>query len=402
MACVKITDSVQSIGVLNPNMRVFDIVMRTEYGTSYNAYLVKGEKSSALIETVHLDYFETYLSNIREVCDLSSIEYLVMNHNEPDHSGSVERLTRILPNLKIVVSQAGALYLKNITNRPDLPVTVVKDGDELDLGGKTLRFINAPFLHWPDSMFTWLPEEKVLFSCDFLGAHFCEPSMRDASIPAAYEDAYFSAMANYYGAIFGPFKPYVLKGLEKIKDIDADFVAPSHGPVLSKGPLLEKVKRFYLEQSQPEKREKKLVPVFYASAYHNTEHLAEAIASGVREALPDAQVESYDLVQRDIGEMAALLNRCDGFLVGSPTINRDAVPPVWELLMRVDAVNFAKRPGAVFGSYGWSGEAVPNIRARLEGLKAKVYPEDFRVQFVPSEADLAQAKEFGRKFAEQI
>ena len=144
MADIQITNGVTSVGVLNPNMRVFDIVMPTEYGSSYNSYLVEGERSAALIETVHLDFFDEYLENLRRAIDLNKIEYLVMNHNEPDHSGSVERLAGLLPNLKIVVSQAGSLYLKNITNRSDLNLIIAKDGESLDLGGKTLRFISAP------------------------------------------------------------------------------------------------------------------------------------------------------------------------------------------------------------------------------------------------------------------
>lgn len=403
MAAIKITDEIYSVGVQNPNMRVFDIIMATEYGTSYNSYLVKGNHAAALIETVHLDFFDEYLENIRQVTELESIDYLIMNHNEPDHSGSVERLCRLIPNLKIVVSQAGSLYLKNITNRTDLNVIVAKDGDELDLGGKTFRFLNAPFLHWPDSMFTWLPEEKVLFSCDFMGAHFCEPTMLDTKIRPFYRDAYFSAVANYYGAIFGPFKPYVLKGLEKIRDLDIRYACTSHGPVLSaEGGFLEEVRRFYLEQSQPVKNERKQIPIFYCSAYHNTQMLAFAIADGVREALPDADVECFDIIQCDMNELAGRLNGCDGFLIGSPTLNRDAVPPVWNLLAHVDAVNFAKRPAAIFGSYGWSGEAFKNIRGRLDGLKANVSEEDFKVIFVPTGEDLKKAKDFGKAFAARV
>lgn len=402
MADIQITNGVTSVGVLNPNMRVFDIVMPTEYGSSYNSYLVEGERSAALIETVHLDFFDEYLENLRRAIDLNKIEYLIMNHNEPDHSGSVERLAGLLPNLKIVVSQAGSLYLKNITNRSDLNLIIAKDGESLDLGGKTLRFISAPFLHWPDSMFTWLPEEKVLFSCDFLGAHFCEPTMLDTHLPERYRDGYFSAMVGYYGAIFGPFKPYVRKGLEKIQGLDIQYAATSHGPVLTKGGMLEKVMDYYRETSQPVVHEQPLIPVFYTSAYHNTEKLALAIARGIKEVLPQAEVTAYDLVYADPAETARLINECDGCMIGSPTINRDAVPPIWALLSHVDAVNFAKRPVGLFGSYGWSGEGVPNLRARLEGLKARLMPEDFRVVFVPTEADLEKARAFGRSFAEQI
>ena len=398
MAAIKLAEGIYSVGVFNPNLRLFDIVMPTEYGTSYNAYLVKGEKT-ALIETVHLDFFDQYLANIKEVTTLEEIDYLIMNHNEPDHSGSVAKLMELIPNLKVVASQAGSLYLKNITNNKSLAVTVVKDGESIDLGGKTLSFINAPFLHWPDSMFTYVPENEALFSCDFLGSHYCETTMLDTSILPRYKAAYDSAMLGYYTAIFGPFKPYVLKGLEKLKDLSLAFVATSHGPVLTKEGFLPEVMEKYRVWSTPAVRETKQIPLFYCSAYGNTAQLAEAIASGIRETLPDAEVACYDLTEQNMGEMGALLNASDAFLVGSPTLNRDAVPPVWMLLAHIDAINIAKRPAALFGSYGWSGEACKNLRARLEGLKVNVYAEDFRVTFVPSEEELANAKAFGAAFA---
>lgn len=402
MSALKIKENVYSVGVLNPNMRIFDIVMKTEYGTSYNAYLVKGSEKTALIETVHLDFFEDYIHNIEEVCPLEQIDCLIMNHNEPDHSGAIEKLCALLPNLKIYISQAGSIYLKNIANR-ELNIQVVKDGESIDLGGKTLHFINAPFLHWPDSMFTWLPEDKILFPCDFLGAHYCEPRMVDVRMRQSDWGKYTSAMVNYYNAIFSPFKPYVLKGLEKIKDLDIEYVCTSHGPILTKGgSQLSQVLEFYRSQSQPELHTQKRIPIFYTSAYHNTGELAKAIAEGVQEAFPDAEVEFYDIIHCSMDELAAKLNSCDGCLIGSPTINRDAVPPVWNLLAHVDAVNFAKRPVALFGSYGWSGEAIPNLRGRLEGLKAKVFDTDFRVVFVPTEEELQKAREFGKAFAESV
>lgn len=179
------------------------------------------------------DLFDQYLDNIRQVCDPAQIDYIILNHCEPDHSGVLGRLTSLCPAAKILVSQAGSLYLKNITNNPSLPITVAKDGDKLDLGGKTLQFISAPFLHWPDSMFTWCPEEKILFSCDVLGAHYCEPYTFDTNMayPAKYEEAF----KGYYDAIFGPFPSYVQNGLAKIKALDVQVVCNSHGPVLTRG-----------------------------------------------------------------------------------------------------------------------------------------------------------------------
>ena len=397
MNAFKIREDLYYVGVLNPNLRVFDIVMKTDYGTSYNSYLIKGSEKTALVETAHLKSVDYFMDNVKSVADVDKIDYIIMNHNEPDHSASIAKLAELNPNITVVASQAGSIYLKNITNNPNVNYKVVKDGESIDLGGRELKFISAPFLHWPDSMFTWMPDMKVLFTCDFLGSHYCEPQIMDTKIthPAAYE----TAMKGYYDAIFGPFKPYVLKGLEKIDPLDVEYACTSHGPVLTKGGLLEKVKEQYRVWSTPVAKAHKTVPVFYCSAYGNTELLAKAIAEGVKEVIPDAEVTLYNVIEHDMGEMAAALNGSDGFLIGSPTLNKDALPPIWILLAHVDAVNIAKRPVALFGSYGWSGEAIPNVTERLKGLKVNLFEKNFRVVFVPSEEDLKNAKEFGREFA---
>jgi len=396
----KIKDDVYSVSILNPGLRVFDIIMSTEYGTSYNSYIVKGSEKIALIETAHLDFWEYYKNNIEEVTPLVDIDYLIMNHNEPDHSGSIVKLLELCPKLKIVTSQAGSIYLKNLTNCDNLDIIVAKNGDKIDLGNKTLTFISAPFLHWPDSMFTYLEEDKVLFSCDFLGTHFCEPQVFDTRIH--YIEEYREALLNYYTAIFSPFKPYVIKGLEKIKDLEIDYAATSHGPILSKDGLLNEVIEKYTKWSQPDIHEEKRIPVFYCSAYGYTESLAQSIAKGIQEVLPTAEVEQFDLIKHDMGLLAQKLGESDAFLLGSPTINKDTVAVMWNLLAHIDAINIQKKPVALFGSYGWSGEATKLLRLRLEGLKANVFEEDFRVVFKPTDADLEKAKEYGKSFAESF
>lgn len=397
---MRITDAVSYTGVQNPNMRVFDVIMRTEYGTSYNSYLVKGSEKTALIEASHLTFFDYFLDNIREVIGEGTIDYLVLNHTEPDHSGCVAMLMELYPDLTVVVSQAAAIYIKNITNQPDIKLRVVKDGDSISLGDKTLQFINAPFLHWPDSMFTWLPEEKVLFSCDFLGCHYCEPQVMDTRI--AYPKAYETAFRYYYDCIFGPFKPYVLKGLEKIQGLDIDFVCNSHGPVLTKGAQLEKAMALYREWSAPMIRDHKLIPIFYCTAYGNTALLGEAVAKGIHKVLPDAEVVLYNIIEHSMDLLAEQLNSCDAALIGALTINREAVPPIWQLLGNIEAVNFAKRPVALFGSFGWSGEAFPHVAERLTSMKANVFKKQFKINFVPSENDLESAEAFGMEFAQTL
>jgi flavorubredoxin len=218
----------------------------------------------------------------------------------------------------------------------------------------------------------------------------------------AYMDKFESSFSGYYKAIFGPFKPYVLKGLEKLSALDAEYVCTSHGPILTKGVFLERAKALYLDWSTPKPRDKTYIPVFYCSAYGNTGRLACEIAGGIRDVLPQALVETLDINENDFGGLQLKINESDSFLLGTPTINRDAVQPVWQLATSIDAINAKGRRCAVFGSFGWSGEGVPMIVERLRSLKLEVFENGFTCRFVPSDEEIAGAFEFGRRFAQTL
>jgi flavorubredoxin len=397
---LNITDSIAYIGVLNPNMRVFDVIMRTEFGTSYNAYLVRGAEKVAVIEAVHKSFGAWFEDKLEDALDGAKVDYLVLNHTEPDHSGSVAAFAEKYPDTTIVLSQSAAVFLPKITNRTDLKLRIVKDGESIDLGGKTLQFISAPFLHWPDSMFTYVPEEKTLFSCDFLGAHYCEPQVFDAKI--AFADSYRASVRHYYDCIFGPFASYVRSGLAKIADLPLDFVCPSHGPVLSRGVRLEETVASYAQWAAPKRRENKLIPLFYCSAYQNTAALAARVRAGILRVFPDADAPLFNIIEHDAETLAGILNDSDAFLLGTPTINRQALPPGWRLVSLIDGVNIAKRPVALFGSYGWSGEGFTHIAAQLTALKTALFEEQFKINFTPGDADLAEAEQFGERFARSL
>lgn len=398
MAAYKISDKIYSVGVQNPDLRVFDIVMATKYGTSYNSYILKGNEV-ALIEASHADFEGIYEANIREVVDPAEIKYVILNHTEPDHSGALRDILKLCPNATVLATAVALNYLKNIVNEP-FNSRPVKDGEVLDLGGVKLNFTVSPLLHWPDSMFTYCPEEKTLFSCDVFGSHYSSEKMLDKDIDNV--EGYKEAFKGYYDAIFGPFKTFVVAGMAKIAKYPFETVCPSHGPVLTKDGLLPYVLDSYRAWSKPVKNAVKTVPVFYCSAYGCTAKLAAAIVDGVKEVIPDAACEAYDLIKNDMADMRAKINSCDACAIGSPTLNSDAVPPVWDLLAGVDAINSRKKPVAVFGSYGWSGEAVPNLIARVSGLKMAVVGEGFKVCFVPTAEDLAAAKEYGKQLASAL
>lgn len=390
MSAMELRKGVWSVGVLNPSLRVFDIVMESKYGTSYNAYLLTGEKN-VLIETVHTDYFEEYVENIEQVLPLERVDYLIMNHNEPDHSGSVSKLLERCPGLKIFCTAAGKKYLEDITNRT-FPVQVVKAGDTLDLGGKTLEFIPAPMLHWADSMFTWDPADKVVFTCDFLGAHFCEPTMLDSRVHA--REAYAKERHFYYQCIFGPFAPYVQAGLGKLP-AEAEMACTSHGPVLTE--TLEECKALYRQWSTPVPREGKTAAIIYASAYGCTRALAQAAAEALEEM--GIHTVQHDVTMESLDACAAIANEADVVLVGSATINRDAPKAVWDVLGSIDAINTKGRAAGAFGAYGWSGEAPGMLQTRLGQLKFATPAEPFRVLFTPTAADLDGMKDYARSVA---
>lgn len=393
----KIKDGVYSVGVQNPNLRVFDIIMQTEFGTTYNAYLVKGNDKTALIETCHVKFFDEYLENISAICDIKDIDYIVMNHTEPDHSGSIRKVLELNPNIALVASVAGINYLKAITNMEFQSVTA-KDGDVIDLGGKTLQFVSAPQLHWPDSMFTYLKEDSVVFTCDFLGAHYCEPRLLDKHL--SYPESYESALAYYYAAIFGPFKKAVLAGLDKLETLQFDTVCTSHGPVLQER-IAENMKK-YREWSETvlQKNDPKKVPIFYVSAYGCTRTLAQKAQEVLRRR--GFACEIYDIICHDMGKLKEEIDKADAFMLGSPTINRDALKPVWDIISCTDAiVNKGKQVG-IFGSYGWSGEAVPMLVNRINDLKLKAFEDGCKACFVPSAEELKNMEEYTERFADAI
>ena len=384
MSAIKLKENLYSVGVLNPALRVFDIVMEARYGTSYNAYLITGEKN-VLVETVHSTFFDEYLSNIESVIDISKIDYLIMNHTEPDHSGSVAKLLERNPNITVYCTMAAKKYLSAITNE-DFQCVVVKQGDKLDIGRQELEFIVAPLLHWPDSMFTWMPQDKILFTCDFLGAHYCEPTMLDVNMH--YPDKYAGEFQYYYAGIFGPFKPYVIAGLDKIKDLPIEMACPSHGPCLTT--TLKQCRDLYRTWSTPEEHDKKIVAVLFASAYGYTKKLAKAMAEHLGKNT-DLDVRLVDIVHTPLSEVTPLANEADVLLVGSCTINRDAPKVVWDVLSSIDAINTRSKPAGAFGSFGWSGEAVPMMKSRLEHLKYKFVGDGLRVNFMPAESDFSAA-----------
>ncbi len=387
---VQLADGIHWVGALDPDIRVFDVLMAAPHGTTYNAYLVRGEEGTALIETVKSGFEGQLLSHLEQLIDPCEVDYLVVNHCEPDHSGALGAMLERCGEPQVVCSKSARLLVQNLLNR-DVAPRLVTTGDSLDLGGKTLQFIQAPFLHWPDTMFTYVPEARALFPCDFLGAHFCDERLfNDLVEDYAYQFEY------YFNVIMRPFKSYVLKALDQLEEREVCLVGPSHGPILREGVCDYLAKYREWATALPGAQGERLL-VFYASSYGNTRKLAEEIARGAESA--GARVSVLDLSSADVGALVNDLEACGGLAVGSLTINGDAVKPVWDMLSSLATLNLRGKAAAAFGSYGWSGEGPKMIARRLEDLKMKLVADPVTCTLVPTAEDLAAARELGAKLA---
>jgi flavorubredoxin/NADPH-dependent 2,4-dienoyl-CoA reductase/sulfur reductase-like enzyme len=387
---VKITDSVSWIGAVDHDLRVFDIIMYTEFGTSYNSYFIEGSEKQVIVETVKHTFTDEYIEFLKANKDLEAIDYILVNHTEPDHVGTVAKLLEYTPNAEVIGSAAAIRFLKEIANKPFNSI-VAKEGMEISLGDKTLQFINAPFLHWPDSIYTYVPEDKLLFTCDSFGAHYALDEVFYSKIPNM--DHYKKALKYYFDMIFGPFKQHMLNAIAKIEPLAIDYICNGHGPVLDQNPkeIVEICKTWSTVQVS-----KPTIVIPYVSAYGYTRTLAEAIAKGVQSE-GQFEVQMFDIVYADETEVMNAITSAEGILFGSPTINGDALLPIMNLLIKMSPIVHGGKLAAAFGSFGWSGEAVENLSTRMKALKLRVL-EGFRVNFKPTEEDLENAIQFGRDF----
>lgn len=395
MKALQAKENIWWVGALDKDIRVFDVVMYTEYGTTYNSYLVKGKEKTVLFETVKLKFIDQHIEEIKSVCDLKDIDYIVLNHTEPDHSGSVEKMLELCPNATVLATNTAINFLKAIINRP-FPHKVVTEKDVIDIGGMTLQFLSVPMLHWPDSMYTYIKEAKALFTCDSFGCHYADEKVFNDLIQGDFYDAY----KYYFDNIIGPYRnPHMLNALKKIKDLDIEFIGNGHGPVLRTD--IQKYLDLYETWSKPVPKEEKKVVIAYVSAYGYTAELAEKIAEGIKSQGIN-QVSLYDLVTDDNDKAAAEIAASDGFLLGSPTIVGDALPPVYKMFLSLNPVIHRGKFAGAFGSYAWSGEGVPNLIARMEQLKLKIAVPGLKVHLKPSEEDLSKAYETGVEFAKAV
>lgn len=397
---VEIASGVHWIGALDPKLRTFDIILRTANGTTYNAFAVRGSEGVAIIDTVKQSFSDEFFARLESIADYDEIRFIVLNHLEPDHSGALPELMRRAPNAKLFISTRATSMLKALLKpkEEDKPFnyTTVGTGDQLSLGDRTLRFLHTPFLHWPDTQCTYLVEQKVLFSGDIFGCHYCDTRLFNDRVG----DFRFS-FDYYYAHIMRPFKQHVMEALKLIEPLQLTTIAPTHGPILRDRP--RRYVTHYRELSTSSLTESidsedKTLIIFYMSSYGNTARMAEAICAGAEERT-GIRVSLYDLEGGETDPFVDLIEEADAIAFGSPTINGDAVKPVWDLLSSLAVVNLKGKIGAAFGSYGWSGEAVRMIEDRMRGLKMRIPIEGLRIKLIPTNDEIEDCREFGRQLS---
>ena len=392
MQTLELKKDIHWVGVLNAPLRVFDVVFETRFGTTYNSYLILAEKPT-LIDCVHEKFTPEYLDKLRSLINLKDICYIVVNHTEMDHSGALGHLLKEATNAQILSTKTASLFLKNILHR-DFKEKIVEDGEEISLGNKKLKFIHAPYWHWPDTMFTYLEEDRILFPCDGFATHFCDERLFDDRVDNFVED-----FRHYYEHIMGPYRKKVLEAIEKLKNLDIQLIAPSHGPILRTDP--RKYINAYKDWSTPKKDTgKKQILIYYASMYGNTKKMAEAVAKGATTV--NIEVKLIDAANASPEYMRCEIECADGILFGSPTINGDALRPLWDIIDIMFSVNVKGKKCATFGTYGWSGEATRLMEERLKGLKLNVVQPPLKVNFVPTDEDLRRCSIFGYDFAKSL
>jgi len=391
-----ITNDVKWIGITDPDLVSFDIVMETKYGTTYNSYFIDAAKKT-IIDTAKEKYKDDYLAKVKAVVRPEEIEYIICNHTEPDHSGNVRHLLKIAPRATVVGSGQAINYLTDMLETP-FKYLQVKDGDVLDLGTKKIRFIGAPNLHWPDSIYTYLEEDQILFTCDSFGAHYCHDAMFD-DLVGDYTDAY----RYYFDVILKPFSRFMLKAIEKIRPLNISCVCPGHGPILrstwkQKVDMAGKWSNEYMTELR---HDNKNILIAYVSAYGYTKEMAGYIAEGIK-SVSDFNVDISDIEHILPGNLEEKIVRSDAIFIGSPTINQNTVMPVYKLFALINPIRDRGKLAAAFGSYGWSGEAVDIIQNHLKQLKLNVIEGGVKAKFYPYNNKALQFIEFGKNIVSAL
>ncbi|MBV5279588.1 MAG: FprA family A-type flavoprotein [Campylobacteraceae bacterium] len=395
---IEIAKDIFYIGVSDSDIRTFDIVMKTANGSTYNAYLIKTDEGVIIVDTVKKEFQAEFFLHVEALCSYEEIAYVIIHHIEPDHSGALPELIKKAPNAKVLISPQATTMLKAIIGSEEIAFETIWTNKQLSLGDKTISFLTTPYLHWPETMSSYVHEDKLLFSGDVFGSHYYDKRLFNDKV-----GDFSYAFAYYYDHIMRPFKSYVNNALKLYERFDIELIAPLHGPILRENPhQYIDLYKSWSQKTTYQNHGKKILSIFYLTSYKNTQEMAQSIMEG-SESVEGIITNIYDLSSIEEPNMIKILEESDGFLIGTPTINADAPKPVWDLLSCLMFLEKAGKVAGAFGSYGWSGEAVDNILARLKSLKLRVPPlEPLKIKLIPSDDELQKCFDFGVEFAQII
>jgi flavorubredoxin len=384
------------VGVNDTQTPLFEGLWRIPEGVSYNSYLVQGTQKTALIDCVHEKKAEEHFHKISQLTDLSKLDYLVINHMEQDHTSAAPELLKRAPNAKVVCTPISQTIFRKFYG-VDPPAVVVKGEDmELSLGGKTLRFIQTPWLHWPETMSTYLPQDKVLFCCDAFGSFRKLPSgaVLESDMDMVKRNI-CECSKKYFASVFNGQREWILKAAEKFDKLDFDVLAPSHGPVFT----VSAKQTIQQWAAWSKGAYTKTVVVAYGSMYGFTAKCLGALEEGIKQA--GGAMHSFNLSDETAVDALTALVDAPALIVGAPTYEHEVFPKVADFVNLLRVKKFSDRCVGVFGSFGWSGEATRKVAAELAALGFEVVGGPLPVYGSPTEADLAKVKEMGRAVTEK-
>ena len=392
----KITNKVSWVGKVDWELTTFHgDELSTKRGSSYNSYLIRDEKT-VLIDTVWQPYDREFVSRLKQEIDLKQIDYIVMNHNEIDHSGALPELMREIPDTPIYCTKKGEAIIRGHYHQ-DWNFVNVKTGDQLPIGESTLTFIEAPMLHWPDTMFTYMSGENILFSNDGFGQHFASESLFNDKVDQV---AMMYEAEKYYANILNTYSPMVIKKVKQILSLNLpiDMICPSHGVIWKENPtqIVEK----YLQWADAYQENQ--ITIAYDTMWQSTRKMAEAIAEGIRQASPDTTVIIKNAALEDKNDILTEMFRSKAILVGSPTINYGYSFAIAGLLEMMKGLKLKGKKAAAFGSYGWSGDAVKQINSLLAEAGLELVNDGIAKLWVPDQAAIDDCIEYGKDFAQSV
>ena len=383
MAVRKLKDGIYSVGAIDWDRRLFDELIPLPDGTTYNAYIIKGEEKTALLDTVDPAKKDELIGNLKSL-KVEKIDYIIAHHAEQDHSGSIPDILSLYPEAKVVTNSKCKGFLMDLLHIPEDKFIVVNDGDTLSLGGRTLKFIFTPWVHWPETMVTYLTPDNILFTCDFFGSHYASSDLFVKDKEKVLEDA-----KRYYAEIMMPFRFQIRKNLEKIKDLKIDIIAPSHGLVYDEPELIINA---YREWISDEVKNMVLIPYvsMHGSTFRMVNYLIDAlIKRGIG-------VKPFNLIKTDIGELAMALVDAATIVIGTPTVLAGPHPHVVYATYLVGALRPKTKFISIIGSYGWGGKTVDTLKSLIPTLKAEII-EPLLIKGDPDEEDFNLIDEFADK-----